>query len=98
MPNKKQKRLMREEKRRRATADKESAELAANQFDDQYTRQLGQEADQRGEPLNHRFCSIVRGQKCSNRCGRQIRLKLCKLVYSVSDAQSQKAVQRKIRS
>ena len=51
MPNKKQKRLMREEKRRRATAEKESAELAANQFDEQSMRQLGQEADQRGEPL-----------------------------------------------
>ena len=51
MPNKKQKQLMREEKRRRATAEKESAELAADQFEDQCMRQLGQEADQRGEPL-----------------------------------------------
>ena len=42
---------MREENRRRAKADKESAELAADQFEDQYTRQLGQEADQRGEPV-----------------------------------------------
>ena len=43
---------MREEKRRRATAEKESAELAADQFDDQQMMQLGQEADQRGEPLD----------------------------------------------
>ena len=42
---------MKEEKRRRAKADKESAELAADQFEDQQMRQLGQEADQRGEPL-----------------------------------------------
>jgi len=52
MPNKKQKQLMREEKRRRAIAEKESAELAADQFDDQRMRQLGQEADQRGEPVD----------------------------------------------
>ena len=51
MPNKKQKQLMKEEKRRRATAEKESAELAANQFEDQCMMQLGQEADQRGEPV-----------------------------------------------
>jgi hypothetical protein len=51
MPNKKQKRLMQEEKRRRAKAAKKSAELAADQFDDQQMRQLGQEADQRGEPV-----------------------------------------------
>jgi hypothetical protein len=51
MPNKKQKRLMREENRRRGTAAKESAELAADQFEDQCMRQLGQEADQRGEPV-----------------------------------------------
>jgi hypothetical protein len=48
MPNKKQKQLMREEKRRRATAEKESAELAANQFEEQSMMQLGHEADQRG--------------------------------------------------
>ena len=51
MPNKKQKRLMQEEKIRRATADKESAELAADQFEDQQMMQLGSEADQRGVPL-----------------------------------------------
>jgi hypothetical protein len=51
MPNKKQKQLMREEKRRRATAVKESAELAADQFEDQRMMQLGPEADQRGEPM-----------------------------------------------
>ena len=51
MPNKKQKQLMREEKRRRAIAEKESAELAANQFEEQRMRQVGHEADQRGEPL-----------------------------------------------
>jgi hypothetical protein len=51
MPNTKQKQLMREEKRRRSTAEKESAELAANQFEEQRMRQLGQEAEQRGEPL-----------------------------------------------
>ena len=42
---------MQEEKIRRATADKEGAELAADQFEDQQMRQLGQEADQRGVPL-----------------------------------------------
>ena len=51
MPNKKQKQLMREENRRRAKADKESAELAANQFEEQSMMQLGREADQRGEPV-----------------------------------------------
>ena len=51
MPNKKQKELMREEKRRRAKADKESAELAAEQFDDRRMMQIGPEADQRGEPV-----------------------------------------------
>jgi hypothetical protein len=51
MPNKKQKQLMREEKIRRATAEKERAELAANQFEEQHVRQLGQEGDQRGEPM-----------------------------------------------
>jgi len=48
MPNKKQKQLMREENRRRASAEKESAELAADQFEDQRMMQLGHEADQRG--------------------------------------------------
>ena len=43
---------MREEKRRRATAAKVSAETAADQFEDQCMRQLGQEADQRGEPVD----------------------------------------------
>lgn len=51
MPNKRQKQLMREEKRRKSIAEKESAELAADQFDDQRMMQLGHEADQRGEPL-----------------------------------------------
>jgi hypothetical protein len=51
MPNKKQKQLMREEKRRKAKADKESAELAADQFEDQHMMQLGPEADQAGVPL-----------------------------------------------
>jgi len=51
MPNKKQKQLMREENRRRASAEKESAELAADQFEDQRMMQLGHEADQRGEPM-----------------------------------------------
>ena len=51
MPNKKQKQLMREEKRRRGTAEKESAELTANQFEEQRMRQVGQEADKRGDPL-----------------------------------------------
>jgi hypothetical protein len=51
MPNQKQKQLMKEEKRRRATAVKESAELAANQHEEQSMRQLGHEADQRGEPV-----------------------------------------------
>ena len=51
MPNKKQKQLMKEEKRRRAKAAKESAELAADQFEDQRMMQLGPEADQAGVPL-----------------------------------------------
>jgi hypothetical protein len=51
MPNRKQKQLMREEKRRRATAEKVSAELAAEQFEEQRMMQLGHEADQRGDAL-----------------------------------------------
>lgn len=51
MPNTKQKQLMREENRRRATAEKVSAESAADQFEDQHIRQLGQEADQGGVPV-----------------------------------------------
>jgi hypothetical protein len=51
MPNKKQKQLMREEKRRRGEAEKVSAELAADQFEEQHVRQLGHEADQRGDAL-----------------------------------------------
>jgi len=42
---------MREENRRRATAAKESAETAADQFEDQRMMQLGSEADQRGDPM-----------------------------------------------
>jgi len=51
MPNTKQKQLMREVKRRRATAEKASAEAVADQFEDQRMMQLGQEADQRGVAL-----------------------------------------------
>jgi hypothetical protein len=51
MPNKKQKQLMREENRRRASTEKVSAEAAADQFEEQRMMQLGHEADQRGEPL-----------------------------------------------
>jgi hypothetical protein len=58
MPNKKQKQLMREEKRRRATAEKESAELAADQFEDQRMMQLGPEADQGGVPLVFQKMSV----------------------------------------
>jgi hypothetical protein len=49
MPNTKQKHLMREEKRRKAIAVKVSAELAADQFEEQRLMQLGHEADQRGD-------------------------------------------------
>jgi hypothetical protein len=51
MPNKKQKQLMREEKRRRGIDEKVSAELAAHQFEEQRLMQLGHEADQRGDAL-----------------------------------------------
>jgi hypothetical protein len=51
MPNRKQKQLMREEKRRRAIAEKVSTELAADQFEEQRLMQLAHEADQRGDAL-----------------------------------------------
>jgi hypothetical protein len=51
MPNTKQKQLMREEKKRKAIAVKVSAELAADQFEEQRLMQLGHEANQRGDAL-----------------------------------------------
>jgi len=51
MPNRKQKQLLREEKRRRATAEKSALNLAADQFEEQRMMQLAHEADQRGDAL-----------------------------------------------
>jgi hypothetical protein len=51
MPNRKQKQLMREEKRRKAIDEKVRTELAVDQYEEQRLMQLGHEADQRGDAL-----------------------------------------------
>jgi hypothetical protein len=51
MPNRKQKQLMREEKRRKVIDEKVRAELAVDQYEEQRLMQLAREADQRGDAL-----------------------------------------------